>query len=257
MKMQIAKIFLLIVTIFLFSACKNAENEIIEPGEIASLPEPTSQPATPQPPSWRDAFAEILFEHKQMGDGLRFFLYDFDRNEIPELLIVGEYEDEVYDAVYTFHDGAAFSLEYDEEVRISDYALYARGGIIAPMDETEGMIPSLVGIGTLFGASWYCWQVVMDGDRLVIQNSGGIIIDYDTLHELFDDFGRDADTETLHAAIEEHTHFYVNDEIVSEEEFFRVFNIAHGVNGIWHRLPLPLLITDENINDVIYSLRGT
>ena len=70
-------------------------------------------------------------------------------------------------------------------------------------------------------------------------------MDLYTLHKLFDNFGRDEpiNSAALNAAVQEHTHWYINDITVTSEEFYKVFSEEGRLS--------PLRITETNIYDAV------
>jgi len=197
--------------------------------------------------SWQKAYVTLLSQYLEL-DEVSFLLHDFDRNGVPALIIVGMHEDEWIDIVYTFRDGSLFSLEYGEGVYIAGFALSLRSGVIAPPDNSLGLITYIVGASAgAFGTSAFYYLVVIDGDMLVIETYGRRYVDLESLHELFDDFGIGYDNDELREALQKHTHWYINDDSVSRDAFIHIFPEDKD-----DRL-LPLKITKDNIYMVIFG----
>ena len=201
--------------------------------------------------TWQEAYTGILRAYYALtseNDRLSFFLHDFDMNGTPELLVVGEYNDKIVDAVYTFRGGKTLSLDYGEGVSIAEYALSARTGVTPTPDNVPGLITYAIGASAgAFGSSAWYNRIAIDGNRLVVDVHGRRYVDLDALHELFDDFGRgsDIDDVALDTAIEAHTHYYINDSAVSAEELRRMFGEEEGLS--------PVRITEDNIrNNVVF-----
>ena len=211
-----------------------------------------SQPEITQiPETWRAAYAELLTYHMEMNDGLYFLLYDFDKDDIPELIVVGEYMNEAFDAVYTFRDNEALPLEYDEDVFSTGSVLHARGGVTAAPGNAPGLITYFYGPSAgNFGADARYNRIVIDGNKLVIDACGMKDVDVETLHALFDNFGRGTDDyAALDVAIQEHTRYYINDSAVSEIELNRMLaeEAVKGNNLSYFR------ITESNIREIVFS----
>ena len=219
----------------------------------ASISEPVLLESEPKMLLWQDAFADLLRAYSLKGGQLFFLLHDFDKSGIPELIIVGKYEDEMIDIVYAFRDGEVLRLEYERGVQIAGFALSARAGVIAPPDGVPGLITYITGASAGgFGSSSGYTMIVIDEQKLIRKYGGARSIDFHALNELFDDMGRGAvDNDELDAAIREHTRWIINNIAVSEKEFDRIF--GRGKTREEYRLS-PLRITEKNINAKLYGL---
>jgi hypothetical protein len=197
---------------------------MVIPAELPTIPEVT----------WRGAYAALLQTYREAyepyGGILRYIEYDIDLSGTPELIIVGiPHENatayEAVESVYTFRDGGAVRLELDADVNLMPYFLAARFGITAAPDNNPGLVTYSVGPSAgSFGTNVYYKRLTVEGDRLVVSARGERLVDYDTLHGMFTDFGRgDYDSKILNSAIKEHTHFYLNGERVSEDSLNEVF----------------------------------
>ena len=181
--------------------------------------------AAAQTKTWQEAYAELLRDYaEQKQDNLMFFiLHDIDMDGVPELIIAGEYADEIYDAAYVFRNGKAMPLKFDEGVYIAGFALSARAGVVPNPNNAPGLTTYIRGAAGQFGSDALYWRVVIDGDRLIIDTRGEIRVDLTTGY----------------------THFYIENTTATEEDFFRVF-------GRWEWLPY-FRITEDNINEVIFG----
>ena len=198
--------------------------------------------------SWQEAYANLLRDYTKLSDDLFFLLYDFDKDLTPELIVAGKIKDEMFDAVYTYRDSKAQSLEYSEDVFTADSILYARGGVKAAPDNDPGLIDYYIGPSAgYFGTDIWYNRIVIDENKLVIDAYGKRYVDVNTLNTLFDNFGRDTDDNTsLVTVIQEHTHYYINDKAVSEDELYRMFETKEDDL-------LPLRITETNISKKLFS----
>ena len=210
------------------------------------------QTVEPEALTWREAYAALLCDYTERSERAFFLLPDIDKDGAPELIVVGEYSDEYgsgdIDFTYTFKNGDVISLEYTDDVSIFDYALAARADMTVMPGNEPGLQTSLIGPSAgAFGTDAWYQIIVMDGNKLVIDIRGMRYVDVEALHELFDDFGRSIDDyAALDAAIEEHTHYYINDIAASEEELYSIFH--EGEELMLHSL------TEENVHKVISGL---
>lgn len=197
--------------------------------------------------SWREAYSVLLQEYNALSDQVFFLLYDFDKNGTPELIVVGEHDDSWIDVVYTFRYGSVFQLDYDDNVYIAGFALSLRFGVVAPHDNSPGLITYSIGPSAgAFGTSAQFSRIVIDNDKLVIDIHGIRYVDLYMLHGLFDDFGINhiGDNE-LNNALKEHTHWYINNIAISSEEFYQMFTTDGRL--------APLRITEANIADALFT----
>ena len=219
--------------------------------------------------SWQEAYAALLREnHTQerfsddgnLVDLDRFLLHDMDMDGIPELFVLSTIDGfEPYNidrivTVYTFREGAVMSLEYsDEDMWLAALFSGAARTRIGPAPEN---MPGFVFMGVgpsagAFGVSTYHWRVVIEGDGLAIADYGEWSIDYEALHELFDDFGFNTDENIHEAAIMEHTHITINGNPVYEEALNRAFG---GDRLVMREGEFQLFyVNEDNINDLIFS----
>jgi len=202
-----------VITFVIFSSCAELSEQ-----EIA---EPTA--------TWREAYAALLRQYEEKGDLMFFLLHDFDKDGTPELIIMGEYADNIYDAVYTFRDGEILSLEYGEGVEIAGFALAANGGVWATNDNAPGLITYLSGASSLWGRNLFASRIIIYGDNLVVDVFGGKFVDVNA---------------------QGYTRWHINDNTVSEEEFDSEFGVVLDTNA---RLS-PLRITESNIRETIKEL---
>jgi hypothetical protein len=257
--MKIKRILAVIIAIILTGCHHDTGSEV---KLSASLPDSGNNISEEQIPeceatgadeikSWQEVCAILVREYEikgdqEVGNSISFLLYDFDKDGIPELIVVGDYNGEKIDIVYTFADGDVQSLEYEEGVSLWGYALGVRMGLRATTDNALGLITYEKGPSAgMFGISAYYQRIVIDGNRLVIDAYGAYYVDIETLHEMFDDFGYYADTDELDAAIEEHTYFLINDSAVSLEELNRMFSGGEELVRFGG--------TEDNIQDFIFG----
>jgi len=201
------------------------------------------------PATWREVYQAVLSQYHAEGGNMRFFLHDIDSDGIPELIVAGD-----FDAVYTFRNGEMLSLEYGEGVRIADiinaFHAFRLWGYAAPNNDPGLIFMQYSPANGYFsiGELRY-WRIVIDGDNLFIDAYGERFVDIDSLYgmrdELFNEYGVVIDFDTLWTAMGRYTRWYLNDNIVSQEEIHRVFAIGEQ---LW-----PLPITEENIQDVIFG----
>ena len=242
-----AKYIVLISAILILTACNNPSINNLEL-EDYTLPEDVINEIEVVLP-WQQAYAKLLREYEEKGD-LYFLLYDFDKDGTPELIVIGILSDESCDAVYTFRNGKTLALEYEEDVFSADSVLYARGGVTAAPGDAPGLIDYYIGPSAgAFGTSTYFTRIVLDGDRLMIDARGSIYVDVKTLNELFENFGRDTDDyASLSEAIQKHTHYYINDNAVTEEELYSTFVNEERLSS--------LRITETAIREIIFQEGG-
>jgi uncharacterized protein (DUF433 family) len=200
----------------------------------------------PQIAPWQEAYAAVLYDYAARSNRVNFFLHDIDRDGMPEVIVAFEYEDEIHSAVYTFGDGKAQPLEYAEGVHLYVYRI---AGFSATPDNAPGIINFLIGpmIGGIPELSFGRYQrIVIDGHRLVAYVRGERYIDEESLNELFNDYGR-IPFEDVEAA-KEHIHFFINDNAVSEEDFYGVFGWRETRENV-----LSFQVTEDNIREVIFT----
>jgi len=111
--------------------------------EPVSIPMPTLDDTVVE--AWQEAYATLLRDYEEKTDPKRedrmfFLLHDIDMDGIPELIVFGECDNEMIDVTYTFADESLISLEYGENVSLSGYAIGARRGITATVDNSPGLI---------------------------------------------------------------------------------------------------------------------
>jgi len=208
--------------------------------------------------SWQEAYATLLRDNypvrvSNCGNLIgpyRFFLYDMDASGIPELFVISSFEDIV--DIYSFKDGDLISLEIAENIPLY-YLLRgaARMQINPPPQGMDGFVfmwrwPSAGLFGT--GASYRRVVVDWDSASLVIVDYAEWYIDLTTLHELFDNFGFDTDTDILNAAIQEHTHLTINGDPVSEEELRSAFDRDWEWDGFRQHD-----VDEDNIQSIIFG----
>jgi len=229
------------------------ENPASIPDDVVSYPfdgEGTAFYHIEAAKTWQLAYAELLQDYKkrivmERGDRLTFLLHDFDMDGTPELIVAGEYAGELIDVAYTLANGEILRLEHGEGVSIIGYALGARMGVTATPDNAPGLITYSIGPSAgMFGTSVLYRRIVIDGHRLVIDAHGSYYVDIGTLHELFDNFGyNEPDSDMLDSAIQEHTHYYINNNAVSQEELIHMFREGTEL--------IRFGITEENIREII------
>ena len=227
---------------------------------VSEMPTPTKEmvdaletPTLAEAKIWQSAYIDLLGGYEGESSQLFFLLHDLDGDSIPELIVAGMYDDEVYDAVFTFRDESVLSLDYGEDVPIADFILSARSGIMPSPDNSQGLINYVIGPSAgAFGTSWYYTKVVIEKNRLIVSDRGMSYIDVETLNGLFDNFGRDTtDYEALNTAIGKHTHYYINDDFVSMDELYLMFGDAYENDEV--RRLAPLSITESNIRDAVFG----
>ena len=226
---MLKKVFVIILA-GLLVACSN--NELLDSGDFAAT-------------TWQDAYAALLRDYYEQYDGnysLHFLLHDIDMDGIPELFISeqGDWASHI-DVVYTLRDGRVIPLEFGEGVTFMPHLFSASGPYLTPnTGNAPGVIARIRGVGSIFGGNYWANRIVIDGYRLVVESRGEWIVDVAALHEL----GVSAnDNDTIMA----HTTITINEEVVSEEEFLRVFG-----SGGCPRLQAHL-ITEANIQNIIFG----
>jgi len=271
----------LIALATLLTACQAVPTEdaqeVAEPiAEIENYTEPV-EPAS-QVLSWQEVYVALLLEYKEESEDLFFVLHDFDKSGIPELVVVGGFEDiPWYDAVYAFRSGDAVALEIGDGVHIGGPVLSARkSGITNTSGNEPGLITYFVGVGSLFGASTYYSRIVVENDKLIVDNMGVHFVDVATLNDIFEELreslatggGQHLDWDRMDAVIEEHTHFLIqnrpavndcinvllntsedithilNNHAVSEDYFFSIFGREESLS--YYR------VTEESIREIIF-----
>ena len=241
-------LFALIVaalSIAIFAACGETLDEVVyddyEYVEIEEIEEIEEEPAAEiaQTATWQEAYKAILqdyYDKWRVDLGGSFILHDIDGDGVPELIVVGN-----FDAVYTFRNGEVLSLKYGENIQIAGTINAARTRAWAAPDNGPGLIFSYNGPAGRFGISSVMhWRIIIDGDGLIVDADGERYVDVNTLLGLYDE---NVDWDAFQDVIQEHTHWYLNDAIVSEEDFRRVFV---GGEMLW-----PLQINEDNIQNAI------
>ena len=218
--------------------------------DYTEIPKPALSEKSFRQEEWQETYESLLRDYMELSDDLFFLLYDLDKDGTPELIVAGEYMDELYDAVYTYRDSEVLPLEYSEKIFTAHSVLYARGGLTSAPDNGLGLIDYFVGPSAgAFGTSAWYMRIVIDGNRLVIDTHGERNVDVAALSELFDesegDLGRgiNVDSDMLVAAIIEHTYYYINSVAVTSDDFYRMFEAGEPL--------LPLKISEANIRDII------
>ena len=198
---------------------------------------------------WRFTYAATLRELLgSVGHGW-FLLPDIDKDGTPELIAVGEYLNvlgsESFEFSYTFRDGEVVPLEYTGDVELLAYALAARSSMSLMPDNKPGIQAYQIGPSAgLFGTSVYYELITLQGNRLVADTYGARHVDYDALNALYPDFGYDNyDQTAFDAAVVEHTHFYINDLEVTEEDLYETFFEGDEISRY--------IINEENISNVL------
>lgn len=141
------------------TSCSVSEQSTATPTPIT--PTTTAEPETPATPpgavlSWQDAYAEFLrknipvsgVDFDELADGSDeqarfgafsaggypvtpfFYLYDIDKDEIPELIYI--------DAA-TGYDGDVYVYENNSISKMGSIKFYPFGGFGIPLDKTEGL----------------------------------------------------------------------------------------------------------------------
>ena len=178
----------------------------------------------PQADTWQEAYEAIMQNYAALEADLFYLIHDIDMNGTPELIIVGYLSGgDSVDIVYTFKDGSAVRLENDRGIGVF---LGARSGVVAAPNNEPGIVTYAIGsaAGT-FGTNRYYQRFMLDGDKLIIDSHGRRCVDFTALNEMFTNHGRgDYDQNELAAAIEAHTHFYLNGIRTTEDELNRIFS---------------------------------
>ncbi|MCL2049275.1 MAG: hypothetical protein FWG87_11175 [Defluviitaleaceae bacterium] len=152
---------------------------------ILDIPEETP---TPTPNPWTEPYRTILTDYEKTGSQLYFILFDLDKSGTPELLVVGEHADNIYEAAYAFRNGGVTPLALGEGVFLAHSALSARAGV-EPANDMPGLITYMIGPSAgSFGTSTAYTLITVDEDMLVIAFTGCNYVDVEALHELFDNF---------------------------------------------------------------------
>jgi len=235
-------IFCTTLSLLFLVSCTNpytATDTTIEPfAQTTSMPAPETTSA-PQILSWQEAYAALLRDYAklplaEMDAGWSFFLHDINRSGVPELFLVLEYETGHvrYDAVYTFSDGKAVSLEFE--------GLTTDGGIFAPLDGSPWVV--------LFGAAGsggVYLQMVIDGYRLITVADGWFFISEEGHEQMWLalEEGQDFDWQNY-----KWYDLSIGGNTATVEEFTNVF--GHRDERRWFRAHS---ITENNINSVIFG----
>ena len=182
----------------------------------------------------------------------QFLMIDIDKDSTPELLIISykQYDDEPFFVAYTFRDGKVLPLENCADAWIAELILYARTRTTTAPGKAPGLITYTIGPSAgMYGCSIQYKKIVIDGNKLVIDAHGEKYIDVEKLIDLFGGYGYDIDDEILDAALLEHTHYYINDSIVSEMELDRMFEFGEPIT-IYK-------INETNIRETIQEFQKT
>ena len=253
----------LVVSAIMLTACVLTIDYVeVELEEFVTALEAQAEPdmSMPKSTTWQEAFASLLREN-YAGERfsncggyfgrIRFFLHDMDMDGLPELFVLNSIDRLV--TVYTFRNGAIVPIEHDEyDEYIPLFGLLhgaARMRIGPAPEQMPGFVFAEIGPSAgMFGTSSFFWRVVIDINRFVIADYGERLVDAGALHEIFDNFGHDADPDELDAARQEHTHILLNGNPVTEEELDRVFGRILEIGGF------PCYdVTEENIRDIIFG----
>ena len=178
---------------------------------------------------WREAYAALLNNYLPRADEMNYFvLHDMDLDGVPELFVLINYGDG--ENFYTFRNGRVLLLESDG-ITIMSHIASARQHISPAPNNMPGFMTFPYGQGTAFGASVWISRIVIENDRLVADDSGAADLDHHAVHSwLVDNFGQDASNgagvadDIVNQAIDAHTHFTINDNTVSKEEFNYYFS---------------------------------
>jgi hypothetical protein len=267
--------------LFTLSACGRGERDysetdyatvFAEVAEVTELPEvPFEEPPKPIPvpvpeecaDPWRAAYAELLREYENAGYSVNFFLHDMTGSGIPEIfLAVAAPEnagEDCFVAVYSFGFGAAWRLEIgDDRDFIHVMRGAARTAIYAAPANAPGLVvvmngPSAALTGTV--STVYFWRYGIEQEVFGVEACGKIYTDLNALYEIFGDTFYGVDPYVREAAIREHTHYIVGDEIVMGEYFASVFGCVNGhtmtlqvVSNLWCQNHFRLQVVSKYIN---------
>jgi len=226
------KILLILISLILMSALIACNNPVEPPTE-------DYQQVLP----WQEAYIALLRQYEEKGDRMFFLLHDFDQDGTPELIIAGEYENILYDKVYTFENGEVLRLEYGESVEVASFALSVNGAVWEPPNNAPGLVTYLSGTSSRWGRNLFLSKIVIYENSLVIEAYGRRRIDVVALRDLTEN-----SIEYTDADIQKHIHWYINDNAVSEEEFYRIFGVVLFDTNEWIH---PVRITEDNIREII------
>ena len=142
---------IIVFSVVAFSGCKRRNQTVIE-NNIANLSITT----------WQEAYKALLQVYKgssldEMEGEWAFILHDINRNGVPELFLLKNYETGHFriSAVYTFTEGRVVSLEYS--------GWMTDGGIFAPLNNNSWIVMFYAaGSGGLYR------QMKIDQNRLIL-----------------------------------------------------------------------------------------
>jgi hypothetical protein len=276
------EIILLAMILFLLASCeRNAEPvhsdyaeeapHIIESADLLpqedAIPTEEIESSAPIPlpaqddraDPWRTAYAELLRGYEDAGYVARFFLHDMTGSGIPEIFIEathpGDYRgDNCFISLYTFSFGEVHRLEICEDFNFLNAIRSARTGLFAAPANAPGLVRSLNGAGSVFGASVFFWRLGIVQGVLTVEAHGIEDVDICTLREMFPCGGGSVDSNELIAAMLENTHYILHDEIVTDEYFAHVFGLEETPDGFFMPHDREILrhnLTDETLREVI------
>ena len=190
------RLIIMLTAIFLLASCDGSpDNYTLSEITIRSVANvlvgvapcrPLLNAETPRQTTWQEAYTNILQSHLTLNNDsyfLNFLLHDIDKDGIPELITIIAYAPEGFvidykEAVFTFKNDEAMSLEYGDGVHIAAFFSAARFYVNAMPDNRPGLSTHLVGPSAgAFGTSVSFWQIVIDGNKLVIGAYGERYVD--------------------------------------------------------------------------------
>ncbi|MCL2223648.1 MAG: hypothetical protein FWB96_01630 [Defluviitaleaceae bacterium] len=181
---------------------------------------------------WRAAYAELLRGYENAGYSVSFFLHDMTGSGIPEIFLAvaaPEYADgDCFAAVYSFGFGAAWRLEIGDD---RDFIAFMRGAARTAIYAAPANAPGLVVVmngatAALTGvvSTVFFWRYGIEQGVFGVESCGKIYTDLNALYEIFGTF-HGVDPYVREAAISEHRHYILGDEIVTGEYFASVFGM--------------------------------
>ena len=191
---------------------------------------------------WHEIYAAVLREYLYEDGHLFFVLHDFDLDGIPELIIIGEINNEIIDVVYTIRNGYALQLTFDEDVYIAGFALSARAGIAVLPNGIPGLLTYVVGASSLFGSNRIYNHIVINEGHISLNVRGATIIDVKALHTINENIDGIIHTDE----IKQHTQWLFDEDAVSMDDFNQLFGYV---------APITILAINENNIHTVLDIR--
>jgi hypothetical protein len=258
------KILLLLLMIFLASCGRGTTDyaetdytpvfagtaEIVEATEIPQeVPVPDSAPEPYFPENaapWQLAYAELLRGYAETDYDIRFFLHDFTKSGIPEMVVFGHLLSPGYgyfEAVYSFAFGEVTLLENDVDIPLWSFLPPVRRvQLHSAPNNTPGLVGSWAWAHCTRIPGGFCRhynRIVVVGNKLTVDLRGTECKDQNEILMLPDGASDDE--------IMAHTYYFVGDEPVSREHFEQIFQWDGEISSLIHDYRL----TEENIREVL------